>query len=202
MKISVSKIALVFFIALPMLSCAAQPMGQARNQAHIGIGRDRLAEIARDMIGDMRLFFSKQLVFKSSEDCPARIMIDAQKFNNESAERIDFARIVKALRDHLNDRDHAQHLSLAGRQIALVDNARRVIAGASRFHKCKTEKKLGADYVLAARIISEDKISQDDIRQRQTLLTFWLLDLETSAKAWSSKAYLVKSYGQNDVVYR
>lgn len=202
MKIFANNIAFVFFLSLSVASCTHQPIGQATNRVHIGIGTDRLSIITREMISDMRLFFSKQIVFKSADQCPVRIMIDPQKLRNESAERINFSHIINAARDHLRNPQNAEALSLAGRAIAFVDRERRFIAGQSKFQKCKAAKPIGADYALMARIISDDKISQEDIRQRQTLISFWLVDLDSGAKAWTSKPYLFKSYGQNDVVYR
>ena len=128
-------------------------------------------------------------------------MLDSQKLNNESSERINFSLITDGFRAHLENKDHEKSLSLTGRKIIFVDTSRNIVAGKISARKCSAPK-LGADYLLAGRISSDDKISKQDIRQKQTLIAFWLLDLETSTKAWTSPPYIFKSYGQNDVIYQ
>jgi len=199
----VSWLALLLITHVYLVGCASQAIPNTRT--HIGIGKDRLAIIADSVLRDLRIFFSQQLVFQREEDCPVRIMLEAQKLENESAERIDFSRLVQALRTQMLNPRSADQLNLAGRSIMLIHENRQTIAGKPRLARClpaQGKKSLGADYVLAGRIISEDKINQQDIRQKQTLINFWLLDLETGAKAWTSKPYLFKTIGQNDVVYR
>ncbi len=171
----------------------------ARGQ--IGIGRDQVASIARSAIKDIRHFFANQSVYQSAQDCPVRIMLDSQRLDNESSERIDFDLITKGFRDHINDKANEKELSLTGRPVIFVDVDRNIVAGEFSRDKCRAPT-LGADYFLAGRIISEDKIDRQDVRQKRVLITFWLLDLETGAKTWTSPSYVFKNYGQNDVIYQ
>ncbi len=186
--------------AFIFLSCAADG-ASVQTPSSTGIGRDRFSTLAQNIIADMRNFFSQQTVYQSKDDCPVRIMLDPQKLDNESSERVNFDLFVNGFRDHFNDRENEKQLRLTGRKIAFVDIKRRLIAGAVAARKCRAQK-LGADYLLAGRIISDDKINRQDIRQTQTLISFWLLDLETGAKTWTSPSYTFKSFGQNDVIYQ
>ena len=177
----------------------------------LAFGSDRLAQIANQMIEEMSLFFSKQIVWTSQGDCPLYIMIDPQKIDNESAQRLDMDVFVKHFRQSLLDEDKNADKSLLGMTIAFINPERQIIAiskeGTRKLNRpaCAPENSASqkaADYMLMGRIISDDKIDEADIRQRRSLLSFWLLDLETGAKAWASQPYIFQSYGQNDVIYR
>lgn len=185
--------AMVFFT-----NCTQTPKGKISALPIIGVGTKNFSQLAKNAVSDMQLFFSKQLVFDGKRDCAARIMLDRHKFENESAERIDFNLIVKGFADQLKNPQNAEKLSLVGRKLSFIDKNRNFIAGKD----CKTNQIAGADYLLGGRIISDDKITKGGIHQRQTLISFWLLDLETGAKTWVSPPYIFKNVGQNDVIYR
>ncbi len=191
-------------ILLPFLflsSCVATA-GSVSQQTSIGVGETGFMLLSKKVIEDMQIFFSKQIVFSAREDCAVRVMLDSQKLDNESTERIDFNLLQQAFVERLEDKKAKEKLSLVARKLSFIDRDRNFLAGREGLPFCKKSNRVGADYLLAGRIISDDKINADDIRQRQTLISFWLLDLETGAKAWASQPYIFKSYGQNDVIYR
>ena len=191
-------------ILLPFLflsSCVAVA-GSVSQQTRIGVGGTGFMLLSKKVIEDMQIFFSKQVVFSAREDCAVRVMLDSQKLDNESTERIDFNLLQQAFIERLEDKKAKEKLSLVARKLSFIDRDRNFLAGREGLPFCKKSNRAGADYLLAGRIISDDKINADDIRQRQTLISFWLLDLETGAKAWTSQPYIFKSYGQNDVIYR
>jgi hypothetical protein len=191
----------VSMMLLGLVACAT-PKGEASLSSRIGVGAAGFASLSKKMIVDMQTFFSKQLVFSASEDCAVRVILDSQKIDNESAERFNFQLLVDAFVARLNDDGAAKKLSLVGRRLSFIDKNRALLAGKETRRSCFQAGKQGADYLLMGRVATEDRIDDGDVRQRQTLISFWLLDLETSAKAWSSQPYLFKSVGQNDVIYR
>ena len=196
----ITALMMALLMAFALFGCASNDAPLSAS-TQIGIGPDRFSSLAQGLVADMRRFFSAQTIYQSKNDCPVRIMLDSQKLNNESSERINFNLITDGFRAHLDNPEHEKSLSLTGRKIIFVDTSRNIVAGKISARKCSAPK-LGADYLLAGRISSDDKISKQDVRQKQTLIAFWLLDLETSAKAWTSPPYIFKSYGQNDVIYQ
>ncbi|MBF0205130.1 MAG: penicillin-binding protein activator LpoB [Desulfamplus sp.] len=135
---------------------------------------------------------------------PPRVIIDEAYFINESSSVINKRLITERLMISLNR-------AAAGR-IVFVDRASVEMVLQERTLKRKgvvsggtlgeTSKVAGADFRLIGRIMSQDTTdSKSGDLSRFHMITFKLIDLETTIPVWTNM-YEFKKSAQDDIIYR
>lgn len=133
-----------------------------------------------------------------------RIIMDAEFFKNESAQRINKNLIVDRLRIALQ-RASKGRLMFVSRESAAMVAAERELkrdgvtdVGTTGL----TKAQAGADYRLVGRISTLDgRSASTGTVERYTQLSFELIDLETGVSLWANQ-YEMKKAGRDDAIYR
>lgn len=135
---------------------------------------------------------------------PPRIIIDAKHFRNESSEIIDKALITDRIRVSLS-RAARGRVRFVGREYADASQLERDLKDAGAVDvgtTGRTRAMAGADYRLVGRIGTRDAVDPaSGIKERYSVYTFELLDLEYNELIWSN-LYEFKKATQDHVVYR
>jgi penicillin-binding protein activator len=133
-----------------------------------------------------------------------RIIIDAKYFRNESSEIIDKALITDRIRVSLS-RAAAGRVRFVGREYADASQMERDLKDSGAVDVAttgRTRAMAGADYRLVGRIGTRDSVDpRTGIKERYSVYTFELLDLEYNELIWSN-LYEFKKATQDNVVYR
>lgn len=135
---------------------------------------------------------------------PARIIVDAKYFTNESSEIIDKSLITDRLRVGLN-RNATGKLVFVGRAYSAAVEEERGLkrdgvtdSGTTGL----TRAQLGADYRLVGRIGTRDSVDpKSGVKSRYSMYTFEVLDMESGELVWSN-LYEFKKENRDNVVYR
>ncbi len=134
----------------------------------------------------------------------ARIIIDSKNFRNESAEIIDKAIITDRIRVSLS-RAARGRVRFIGREYADASQLERDLKDSGAVDvgtKGRTRAMAGADYRLVGRIGTRDSVDpRTGMKERYSVYTFELLDLEYNELIWSN-LYEFKKATQDNVVYR
>ena len=135
---------------------------------------------------------------------PPRVIIDEKYFRNESSEIIDKALITDRIRVLLS-RAAGTRMRFIGRQYADAVQMERDLKDGGHVDvgtTGRTRAAAGADYRLVGRIGTRDAIDpRSGVRERYSVYTFELLDLEYGDLVWSNQ-YEFKKATQDNVVYR
>ena len=135
---------------------------------------------------------------------PPRVIIDASYFRNESSEIIDKAIITDKLRVSLS-RSASGRVRFVGREYVDAVQMERDLKADGKVDvgtTGRTRAMAGADYRLVGRIGTRDAIdTRTGIKERYSVYTFELLDLEYGDLVWSN-LYEFKKAAQDSVVYR
>lgn len=133
-----------------------------------------------------------------------RVIIDSRHFRNESSEMIDKSLITDRLRVSLS-RAARGRVRFIGREYAEAIELERDLKDSGRVDvgtTGRTQAQAGADYRLVGRIGTRDAVNpRTGTRERYSVYTFELLDLEYGELIWSN-LYEFKKATQDDVVYR
>ncbi|HEX8444602.1 MAG TPA: penicillin-binding protein activator LpoB [Allosphingosinicella sp.] len=200
-------------IGLVLLSAAGPVEAQRRRQpptvysspdssgAVRGVGTESqdIVSMSDQMMRD--LLTVPQLMNAST---PPRVIIDPQFFRNESSEIIDKALITDRLRVLLV-RAAGGRMRFIGREYADATQMERdlkdqgiVDVGTTG----RTRAMAGADFRLVGRIGTRDAVNPaSGVKERYSMYTFELLDLEYGELVWSN-LYEFKKATQDNVVYR
>lgn len=135
---------------------------------------------------------------------PPRIIVDAAHFRNESSEIIDKAMITDRIRVLLS-RASAGRMRFVGREFADAVQMERDLKRSGQVDvgtTGRTAAMAGADYRLVGRIGTRDAVDpRTGTRERYSVYTFELLDLEYGELIWSN-LYEFKKASRDSVVYR
>jgi hypothetical protein len=135
---------------------------------------------------------------------PPRVIIDSQYFRNESSEIIDKAIVTDRLRVLLS-RSSGGRVRFVGREYADAVQMERDLKDAGAVDvgtTGRTRAMAGADYRLVGRIGTRDAVdTRTGVKERYSVYTFELLDLEYGDLVWSN-IYEFKKAAQDSVVYR
>jgi len=152
-------------------------------------------EIMKDMLSSPGLMNRKT---------PARILIDASNFTNESTSRVNLNMITDRLSASL-DRAAKGKLVFVDRESAAIVARERemkrsgvVDSGTVR----QTKAQFGVDYSLAARITSHEEVGANGISSRFHFIAFKMLDQESGARVYSGYYEVRKAGVDGAVKYR
>ena len=133
-----------------------------------------------------------------------RIIIDSRYFRNESSEIIDKALITDRIRVYLS-RAARGRVRFVGREYADASQLERDLKDSGAVDvgtTGRTRAMAGADYRLVGRIGTRDSVDPSTgMKERYSVYTFELLDLEYNELIWSN-LYEFKKATQDHVVYR
>lgn len=136
---------------------------------------------------------------------PPRIVVDSEKFYNNSSQRIDRDMITDALRASFN-RAAAGRIRFVSREsmdIVLRERAMKREGAVDVGTRGLTRAPSGVDYQLIGKMTSLDtRDARSGLQQRRTQIVFELVDLETADLIWTSEPYVILRAGGVGVVYR
>jgi curli biogenesis system outer membrane secretion channel CsgG len=136
---------------------------------------------------------------------PPRIVIDSEKFYNDSSQRIDRDMLTGALRASLS-RAAAGRLRFVSREsmdIVMRERELKRTGVADGGTRGMTQGVSGVDYQLIGKISSLDSSDpKSGIVQRRTQVVFELVDLETGDLPWTGQPYVILRSAGVGVVYR
>lgn len=167
--------------------------------AGIGIEGQDIVSMADQMVRDM---MANPLI--AGRTPTPRVIIDAEFFNNESAQRINKNIIIDNLRNGLVRSANGRIRFVSRESAAMVDSERNLkrdgvtdtgTTGLAR-------AVLGADFRLRGRITSTDQVqASQGLIQRYNQITFEMVDLETQEIVWGGMYNFARA-GADDVIYR
>lgn len=131
---------------------------------------------------------------------PPRIIVDSKYLVNESSSIVNRNLLTDKLRVGLN-RAAARRMVFLARERADMIEEERELKEAGVIVPAPASSPLSADYRLAGRIASLDKVQAVGDQTRYTQITFELVDLMSGAILWSNM-YEFKKTGRDDAVYR
>lgn len=136
---------------------------------------------------------------------PPRVVVDSEKFYNNSSQRIDRDMITDALRASFN-RAAAGRIRFVSREsmdIVLRERAMKREGAVDVGTRGMTRAPSGVDYQLIGKMTSLDtRDLKSGLQQRRTQIVFELVDLETADLIWTSEPYIILRAGGIGVVYR
>ncbi len=193
-------------------ACASQPQpyasgmqtvtldpSQAGPVQGVGIESQDIVVMAdrmmRDMLADPAI---------AGQPAPPRIILDAEYFHNESAQRINTNIIVDNLRVNLQRAAGGRMRFVSRESFDMVaserDMKRNGVTDVGTLTQAKAQ--LGVDYRLRGRLTSTEQIQPSQgLIQRYNQVTFEMVNLETSEIVWTGM-YQVARAGADDVIYR
>ncbi|MEQ1784363.1 MAG: penicillin-binding protein activator LpoB [Hyphomonadaceae bacterium] len=135
---------------------------------------------------------------------PPRIVLDAEYFRNESAQRINTNIIVDNLRVNLQRAAGGRMRFVSRESFDMVaderDMKRNGVTDIGTLTQAKAQ--LGVDYRMRGRLTSTEQIQPSQgLIQRYNQVTFEMVNLETSEIVWTGM-YQVAHAGADDVIYR
>ncbi|WP_256926817.1 penicillin-binding protein activator LpoB [Sphingomonas sp. TZW2008] len=136
---------------------------------------------------------------------PPRVVVDSEKFYNNSSQRIDRDMITSALRASLN-RAAAGRIRFVSREsmdIVMRERELKRTGIADEGTRGTTQGVSGVDYQLVGKLTSLDsRDGRSGLVQRRTQVVFELVDLETGDLPWTGNPYVILRASGDDVVYR
>lgn len=140
-----------------------------------------------------------------SNAVPPRVVVDGEKFYNNSSQRMDKEMVTDALRASLN-RAAAGRIRFVSRESMDIVMRERELKRSGTVDvgtKGLTRAPSGVDYQMIGKITSLDsRDSVSGLQQRRTQIIFELVDLETADLIWTSEPYIILRAGGVGVVYR
>jgi hypothetical protein len=151
----------------------------------------------------VRELMSRPDLVKASQ--PPRVVVDAEKFRNDSSQRMDRQMITDALRASLN-RAAAGRIRFVSREsmdIIMRERELKRTGIADVGTRGMTKGVAGLDFQLIGRMTSLDsRDGRTGLMQRRTQVVFELVDMETGELPWTSQPYIILRASGDDVVYR
>lgn len=140
----------------------------------------------------------------AGQSAPPRIILDAEYFRNESAQRINTNIIVDNLRVNLQRAAGGRMRFVSRESFDMVaderDMKRNGVTDIGTLTQAKAQ--LGVDYRMRGRLTSTEQIQPSQgLIQRYNQVTFEMVNLETSEIVWTGM-YQVARAGADDVIYR
>lgn len=136
---------------------------------------------------------------------PPRVVVDSEKFRNDSTQRIDRNMITDALRASLN-RSAAGRIRFISREsmdIIMRERELKRSGVADTGTRGMTQGIAGLDYQMIGKMTSLDnRDSKTGLMQRRTQIIFELVDMETGEIPWTSEPYVILRAAGDDVIYR
>jgi curli biogenesis system outer membrane secretion channel CsgG len=136
---------------------------------------------------------------------PPRIVVDSEKFYNNSIQRIDRDMITSMLRAQLSRAAQGRIRFVSREAIDIVMRERELKRSgvADVGTRGMTKGVSGVDYQLIGRVTSLDsRDTRSGLVQRRTQVVFELVDMETGDLPWTSEPYVILRAAGDDVVYR
>lgn len=136
---------------------------------------------------------------------PPRIVVDSEKFINQSSQRIDRDMITDSLRSSLSRAaaGRMRFLSRESMDIVLRERELKRSGQVDVGTRGMTRAVAGSDYKLIGRMTSLDQRNLQTGRdQRRTQILFEIVDLESGELVWTSQPYVILRAAGDDVVYR
>jgi PBP1b-binding outer membrane lipoprotein LpoB len=133
-----------------------------------------------------------------------RVIIDAEYFRNESAQRINPNLFTDSLRVNLQRAANGRMRFVSRESMGMVADERDLKRDGVTDQGTlpMTKAQLGADFRLRGRITSTEQIkASQGLIQRYNQVIFEMVDLETSEIVWTGM-YNVARAGADDVIYR
>ena len=133
-----------------------------------------------------------------------RVQIDSSRFTNESNARVNKNRLIDQLDIELNRAASGRMEFIAVEETASVMELRAekregLTDGGTTG---QSEKVMGVDYFLTARITAQDAVdASSGMTTRDLFIAFKLIDAERRNTVWADSYRYVKS-AQDDVIYR
>lgn len=136
---------------------------------------------------------------------PPRVVVDSEKFSNNSSQRIDRDMITDNLRASLN-RAAAGRIRFVSREsmdIIMRERELKRSGTADVGTRGMTRAVAGLDFTLIGKMTSLDqRDSRSGMMQRRTQVVFELVDMETGELPWTSAPYIILRAAGDDVIYR
>lgn len=136
---------------------------------------------------------------------PPRIVVDSEKFYNNSIQRIDRDMITSMLRAQLSRaaQGRIRFVSREAMDIVMRERELKRSGVADVGTRGMTKGVSGVDYQLIGRVTSLDSRDQrSGLVQRRTQVVFELVDMETGDLPWTGEPYVILRAAGDDVVYR
>lgn len=168
------------------------------NVQGIGVESQDIVAMTDKMVRDM---LSNRLI--AGRPTAPYVIIDDKYFINESSSVINKRLITERLMINLNRAAQGRMLFVERAASDMVEHERKLKrTGVTTDGTLgRTAATAGADFRLAGKIISQDGIAQSGMKSRYHMITFKMVDLETSIVAWSGM-YEFKKESAEDVIYR
>lgn len=165
----------------------------------VGLEGHDIVNMSADMVRDM---LNSPVI--GGNMASARVIIDAEYFHNESAQRINPSIFTDNLRMNLQKAANGRIRFVSRESFDMVaderDMKRSGLTDQGTLMPAKAQ--LGADYRLRGRITSTEQIlASAGVIQRYNQVVFEMVDLETSEIVWTGM-YNVARAGADDVIYR
>jgi hypothetical protein len=136
---------------------------------------------------------------------PPRVVVDSEKFYNNSSQRIDRDMITSALRASLN-RAAAGRIRFVSREsmdIVMRERELKRSGVADVGTRGMTRGVSGLDFQMIGKMTSLDsRDGRSGLIQRRTQVIFELVDMETGDLPWTSNPYIILRASGDDIVYR
>ncbi len=165
----------------------------------VGIEGQDIVAMADQMVRDM---LANPLI--AGQQPAPRVILDAEYFRNESAQRINTNIIVDNLRVNLQRAANGRLRFVSRESMDMVAGERDLKRDGvtDQGTLAMTRNQLGADYRLRGRITSSEQIkTSQGLIQRYNQVIFEMIDLETSEIVWTG-LYNFARAGADDVIYR
>ncbi len=138
-------------------------------------------------------------------EVPPRIVVDSEKFYNNSIQRIDRDMITSMLRAQMSRaaQGRIRFVSREAMDIVMRERELKRTGVADVGTRGMTKGVSGVDYQLIGRVTSLDsRDMKSGLVQRRTQVVFELVDMETGDLPWTSEPYVILRAAGDDVVYR
>lgn len=136
---------------------------------------------------------------------PPRIVVDSEKFYNDSSQRIDRDMLTGALRASFS-RAAAGKIRFVSREsmdIVMRERELKRTGVADTGTRGMTQGVSGVDYQMIGKMSSLDSRDlKSGMVQRRTQIVFELVDLETGDLPWTSQPYVILRAAGEGVLYR
>lgn len=136
---------------------------------------------------------------------PPRVVVDSERFRNDSTQRIDRNMITDALRSSLNraSAGRIRFISRESMDIIMRERELKRSGVADTATRGTTDGIAGLDFQMIGKMTSLDnRDARSGLTQRRTQIIFELVDMETGEIPWTSQPYVILRAAGDDVVYR
>lgn len=136
---------------------------------------------------------------------PPRVVVDSEKFTNNSSQRIDRDMITDALRASLNRAAAGRIRFISRESMDIISRERELkrTGVADSATRGMTQAVAGLDFMLIGKMTSLDqRDGKSGLIQRRTQIVFELVDMETGELPWTGQPYVILRSAGDDVVYR